>query len=190
MFDFESDSFKGGLIADVETEYISVRAGDRLANGLDVESAFIEVYPIGSAGKKRVTLGSNTVATSGELTLDGVLYCLTEDSVYISDQGDMLFFAESCQSGAIIAPCGKLQNETKRLDLSRFYDSKEKFAVCFDGAHLSLGNIYENDSVSESFFKKSPYVSAEIIVENPTYSYSDSIGGLKIKAALLSAEKK
>lgn len=147
-----------------DPNYFKVRAGDTLENGLTVESA---QYWIDSAGN----MFSSEIVFDGELTLDGILYCIAEIPDYIDNQGDLIFFADPTKSDFVPMPKILVDFTEKWLD------TMDNFAAIYDGKRIRFGNI-NNVSVDLSdTFRDSSYVKARITMKGVRAIYTENGGG-------------
>ncbi|MCH5321618.1 MAG: hypothetical protein J1E36_07620, partial [Eubacterium sp.] len=146
------------------TNYFKVKAGDTLENGLTVESA---QYWINSAGE----MFSSEIVLSGELALEGILYCVAENPEYVDEQGDLMFFADSTKSSFVPMPNSSVDFTEKWTDTS------DNFAAVFDGKRIHFGNINDVSVDLSDTFRNSSYVEAKITMKGVRVMYTENGGG-------------
>lgn len=146
------------------TNYFKVKAGDTLENGLTVESA---QYWINSAGE----MFSSEIVLSGELALEGILYCVAENPDYVDEQGDLMFFADSTKSSFVPMPNSPIDFTEKWTDTS------DNFAAVFDGKRIHFGNINDVSVDLSDTFRNSSYVEAKITMKGVRVMYTENGGG-------------
>lgn len=176
LIDWETFELKNEPYAPVEApNYFKIKAGDILDNGLKVETA---KYWVNASGE----IYESEIVLNGDLTLDGVLYCIAGDPDYIDAKGDLLFFSDTTKSSLIPTP----------KDLFDFIDchinTMDNFAVYFDGKVIRLGNINEVSVDLFDKFDSGNYIKAKITMRGMRLMYNDN-GGAFIFAEPVSVEK-
>lgn len=159
-------------------EYFKVKAGDVLENGLTVENAESVFYTMnecdedGNLVKTAMQL-KNEIELSGELTLDGILHCVSGDSDYIDADGDLLFFADTSKCSNIPVP----STANSDIDMiTRSVDIAGQFALICDGYRFYLGNINTTTTDLSGIIKQGEYISATVTLDNIRIVFSDGAG--------------
>lgn len=169
-----------------DPKYFKVKQGDVLENGLTVESAKSVFYAInecdedGNISKEAVQL-RNEIALSGELTLNGILHCVSGDSDYIDSDGDLLFFADTSDFSYIPVP----STSNSGMDIiTKSADASSVFAIVCDGYRFYLGNINTVSTDLSGIIDSGDYLETEITLDNIRISYSD-VGGKIVNADIV-----
>lgn len=159
-------------------QYFKVKKGDILENGLIVENAKSVFYAInecdedGNISKQAVQL-RNEISFSGELSLNGILHCISGDSDYIDSDGDLLFFADTSDFSYIPVP----STSDSAIDIiTKSADTCSKLAVICDGYRFYLGNINTVSTDLSGIIDSGEYIKAKITLDNIRISYSDGAG--------------
>lgn len=177
LINWETLEFSTETYTPVESpDYFKVKTGDTLENGLTVESA---KFWIDSSGE----LYSSEIVFSGNLTLEGVLYCTAGDPDYVDVQGDLIFFADTIKSNLIPVP------KDFSVDFTEGHvDTLDKFAASFDGKRIHLGNISEVSVDLSNKFDSGNYIKAKVTMRGMRLMYNEN-GGALIYAEPVSVEK-
>lgn len=80
-----------------DDKWFKVRAGDKLDCGLTVKKSVYERFPVETSFPTR----DNYVEFDGELTLEGLLYTITNDRDYLVKQGDLTFIPDPTKTSNI-----------------------------------------------------------------------------------------
>lgn len=176
LFNWDTYEFSNETDISDNTGYFRVTEGQRLDNGLTVsraETAFSVINVEDDNGNKRKEAAVvNSVAEfSGEITIEGVLYCFPGTPEYIDVQGDLKFYPDSTAGESILVPYDMVQMPTRIVDTNRNY------ALIFDGCSYSLGNINDVSVNIKSLFETTDYVNAKITVSNLRIVYDDEFAG-------------
>ncbi len=134
-----------------DPNYFSVKAGDVLENGLTVKNATTIFYPQSVAEESggsglEICQSRSTVNFDGQITLNGILHCVSGDADYIDNDGDVFFYADP-SDGKLIAPS---KENLKMERLVSIVDSVTEFALLCDGQRFCLGNINEGNVIDLS----------------------------------------
>lgn len=153
---------------------------------MTVESAKSVFYAInecdedGNISKEAVQL-RNEIALSGELTLNGILHCVSGDSDYIDSDGDLLFFADTSDFSYIPVP----STSNSGMDIiTKSADASSGFAIVCDGYRFYLGNINTVSTDLSGIIDSGDYLETEITLDNIRISYSD-VGGKIVNADIV-----
>lgn len=176
LIDWNTGDPKNPLVNIGDPDYLRVKIGDKLENGLTVKSA--ESLFTRNAGE----LTLNMIEFEGELTLEGILYC---DST--GDRGKLYFFADAAKSDPI--PLIRTEEEPHIPDRTcSFISNTDKFAVCADGAGIELGLLNESPIDLSGIISPGECIRAKITVSNLIHRYSDFNESFR-RATLVSLEK-
>ena len=113
-----------------DKKFFKVTAGDRLENGLTVKNAEY-YYGYGLDGSTFF----NAIEFDGDLTLEGILYYVPNDTEYVIEKGDVFFFADPTKCSTIPVPIMDLPH------LEGWIDTDCKFAVDYDGKRIQAGKL-------------------------------------------------
>ena len=114
---------------------------------------------------------SSEIVLSGELALEGILYCVAENPDYVDEQGDLMFFADSTKSSFVPMPNNPVDFTEKWTDTS------DNFAAVFDGKRIHFGNINDVSVDLSDTFRNSSYVEAKITMKGVRVMYTENGGG-------------
>ncbi len=113
-------------------EYLTVRAGDVLENGLTVEKAQ-SVFKYFFDGKE--DFSCEEISFSGQLEMEGIITEIKQDDVYdFQKKGDLLFYPDG-GSGNVL-----LMYQTEEPLVETIIGDGD-FALIYDGQPLFVGNI-------------------------------------------------
>ncbi len=159
-----------------DEKYFKVKAGDVLENGLTVKEAEY-YYGRGMDG----TTYQYGVKFDGEISLEGILFCVPSDEYGIGEKGTTLFFADPTKYDKIPMPFADLRG------LGSYTDTDVKFSVRCDGKFFRLG---DHDDLPESV--------AQLLDEGSAVRARVTLRGIEFKlvpygaaafAEIVSAEK-
>ena len=176
LFNWETYEFNIGISEADNTGYFQVKEGQRLDNGLAVSKAETTFAVINveddNGNKHKETAVVNSVAEfSGEITIEGVLYCFPGIPEYIDVQGDLKFYPNPTADNNILVPYDMVQMPTRVVDPNRNY------ALIFDGCAFSLGNINDIPVDIKSQFETKDYINAKITINNLRIIYDEDFAG-------------
>lgn len=158
-----------------EPNYFKVQAGDKLENGLTVKTA---AY----AARRDGSMSASAVSFEGEITLEGILYCSSQDDIYYN-KGHLQFWADPAKYEYIPIPCG---SDYASDQVDWFVDPENKTAFVFDGYVLSFGTLeYVTVDLSE-VISYGESIRAKVTFKDPRMSWS---GSSKSTAGLVSVER-
>ena len=176
LFNWDTYEFNNETGESDNTGYFQVKEGQQLDNGLTVSKAETTFSVINveddNGNKRKETAVVNSIADfSGEITIEGVLYCFPGTPEYIDVQGDLKFYPNPTADESILVPYDMVQMPTRIVDPNRNY------ALIFDGCSYSLGNINDVSVNIKSLFETTDYVNAKITVSNIRIIYDDEFAG-------------
>lgn len=154
--------------------YFKIKAGDVLDNGLTVKSAEI-YFGNGMDGQ----LYSTKAEFDGELTLDGILYCWSEDDYNIA-KGDVFFFPDCAKHPDFIAPYKELL-----IEPNSFCDINAGLAIAYSGNDIHLGNESEMPSDISELFRHKTAIKALVTLTD--FRYSQTMTGVLLHAKITDA---
>ena len=151
-----------------------VKAGDKLKNGLTVESAEFHIGWHGEIFQERIKL-------SGGMTLEGVLYRAPEDGYNVMAD-DLTFFADSTKCDSIpIAPIDVPEH------VYTWADTAAEFAMVGDETRIRIGNYNDIDVDLSGIVDRGEYVKAKITIKDIyLVFYNGAVKG--ISATLVSVD--
>lgn len=143
IFDKENIKFRSEIDTIENIEWVPVKAGDVLENGLVVESAYtMPVYNYPFENDSIVFEGAETVLTfSGELELEGILR-IFPGSEYYGYANSSVTFIPDCTKFALPIPFwGNIENRSEEYKTSA--DPNGGNELIYDGAEFHFGNLEE-----------------------------------------------
>lgn len=164
------------------SDFIKINVGDKLENGLVVESA----TTITSGNTES---GMYSAKFKGELTLGGVLYLYPDGEWYNINGGDLIFLADPAQSDPIPIVSSKSLAESVAETPFRFFNiDGSDFESSGDYTEIRLGNIADCEFDLSGTIRAGEYVKAKIKVNDlGGYSSESDVSGLYAK--LIYAER-
>lgn len=160
-----------------EPNYFKVKAGDKLENDLTVKRAS---YAVSREG----FLMSSMVFFEGEITLEGILYCESQDNIYFA-KGHLQFWADPTKYNLIPIACGS-DYAIEQVDC--FVEPEDKTAFVFDGKLISLGILGDVTVDLSGTISYGECIKAKVTLKNLREGWSDG-NGSKSTAALVSVER-
>ncbi len=179
LIDWETYEFNDDTARHIsDPNYFSVKTGDVLDNGLSVKKATTIFYPQRADGENgesgfKICQSRSTVNFEGQLTLNGILHCVAEDTDYIDMGGDLFFYADP-SDGKLIVP----SKENLKMDrIASVVDPETKFALLCDGQRFYLGNVNEGSEIDLSgVIDKGEYRNATVTLENVRIVFTQGVG--------------
>lgn len=173
-----------------DPDYFSVKAGDVLDNGLSVKNATTIFYPQSVAEESggsglEICQSRSTVNFEGQLTLNGILHCVSGDADYIDNDGDVFFYADP-SDGKLITP----SKENLRMErLVSIVDTVAEFALLCDGQRFCLGNINEGNVIDLSgVINKGEYRNVTVTLDSVRTVFTGG-GGAYVYGTLVSVSE-
>lgn len=138
-----------GKLTQKNPEWITVKPGDVLENGLKVKTTecVFEQF-IGDNGEKKFEHSQTVITFEGDLTVEGVLICAGKEDVYVTP-GNLFFVPDTTKSVKI--PVVPFFSPSDRYDLIKFIFDDNGFVT--DGMYFIVGSL-ESVSVNLDGIKK------------------------------------
>lgn len=174
VIDWETYEFNDNTEQSISNpNYFSVKKGDVLDNGLSVKKATTVFYPQNVESGLEIWQSRSTVNFEGQLTLSGIMHCVSGDSDYIDMDGDLFFYADP-SDGKLITPSAE---NPKTASLVSIVDPETKFALLCDGQRFCLGNINEGNVIDLSeVIDSGEYRNATVTLENVRVVFTEGAG--------------
>ncbi len=167
IYDDEHESFYlYGQV--VFPEYVKVKAGDVLKNGLKVKSAEMSLRYL----EEPYGFVLSEIPLEGSVTWEGFLYCKFEDDFYYT-AGDLYFYPDPTLNDFIPVNACNIES------LNASHDDKTGFSFVQDSCRIKLGNIEELDKDISGYFKEQEYVKVKVTLTNIMLRYFSDGGGEK-----------
>ncbi len=179
LIDWETFEFNDDTARRISApNYFSVKAGDVLDNGLSVKNATTIFYPQRVDGENggsglEICQSRSTVNFEGQLTLNGILHYVAEDTDYVDMGGDLFFYADP-SDGKLITPS---KENIKMERLVSIVDPETKFALLCDGQRFYLGNVNEGNVIDLSgVINSGEYRNATVTLDNVRIVFTQGVG--------------
>lgn len=166
LYDFEKGQFDGQAVEAGNSklekqEYFDLKQGQVLENGLRVSEAYCVISAWEKGGKTEYEISDSTVSLTGEITLEGILYCRRKENEGVEPYNEVLFYPDPQYSDLIPSPF--FSGEPSLITVK---DGRSDFAFITSAFPFKLGNIGDIKIDTSSYFSKSDCVRAKVKISN------------------------
>ncbi len=166
LYDFEKGQFDGQAVKEGNSklekqEYFDLKQGQVLENGLRVSEAYCVISAWEKGGKTEYEISDSTVSLTGEITLEGILYCRRKENEGVEPYNEVLFYPDPQYSDLIPSPF--FSGEPSLITVK---DGRSDFAFITSAFPFKLGNIGDIKIDTSSYFAKSDCVRAKVKISN------------------------
>lgn len=177
--EFETDiKYKGKLPENKSARFCALSVGDIVGSGLTVTSVHSSIkekliYDRESNTTKPdiSAVMSSDITLSGETTLEGVIYVVLGEDLYIAEENAVLFFPypESLKNALGFSP--KLSGRISETFLTSNF-SKTNALLCGDCVYFYVGNLDSCKWLTKDFGSK-PFGTAKLTISDMSLSWQD-----------------